>query len=78
MRAAREHVEHLFLQHREVAHVDGAQLHEQLGRHPDGLQVGNRREQLQIGLVVVVAPELGRVGEQADAPEPLDQVGLQP
>ena len=54
--------------------VDAADREQDLGCHPDRLQLADRAEHTEIGVVVGVATELGGVGEEADVAQTLHEL----
>ena len=78
IRPAREHVEHVLLELAEVVHVDAAEGEQDLGRHPDRSQLDHGAQHREVGIVVGVAPELGRVGEETDLAQPVHELRVDP
>ena len=75
---AREHRVHVFLQRAEVAHVDRAELDEDVLGHADLLQLDDGAEEAEVAVVVDLVPECFGVGEEADVAQPADERGVEP
>ena len=53
--------------------VDATEREQDLGRHADRPEVADRAQQREVGVVVGVAAELGRVGEEPDLSQAGDE-----
>ncbi len=73
---AREHGVHVGLEGAEVAHVDRAELDEDVLGHADLAQLDDRAEQCEVAVVVALVAERDRVGEQADLAQPFDECAV--
>ncbi len=60
----------------EVVDVDAAEREQDVGRHADVVELGDGAQHREVGVVVGLAPELHRVGEQAHSAQALYEVGV--